>query len=86
MLFGLGLAMETTTSQDADEPAMPRDLRAELFQDLSTQFRTALNSNDSLPTAALEALVELLDSDAPTTPENHHRSFPKRSCSNDGWR
>lgn len=61
--------MGPTTPQEAEEPAPPRDLRAELFQDLTTQFQTALDSNDSLPAAAREALVELLDSDAPTAAE-----------------
>jgi hypothetical protein len=56
--------MEATTPQDADKPAPPRDLRAELFQNLSAQFTAALNSDASLPTVAREALVELLDSEA----------------------
>ncbi len=63
------LAMEESTSQAAEEPDAPRDLRAELFQDLSTRFAAALSSNDSLPAAAQEVLVELLGSDAPTAAE-----------------
>jgi len=58
--------MADTTAQEPEEPALPRDLRAELFQDLSTQFATALESNGSLPAAAKEALAELLDSETPT--------------------
>lgn len=61
--------METTTPQEAEEPAPPRDLRAELFQNLSTQFTAALNSDGSLPTDAREALGELLDSEVPTAAE-----------------
>ena len=41
----------------------------ELFQDLSTRFASELSSKGALPTAAQEALVELLDSDAPTAAE-----------------
>lgn len=61
--------MDATTPPEAEEPAPPRDLRAELFQDLSTEFTAALNSNGSLPSVAREALVELLDSEAPTAAE-----------------
>jgi hypothetical protein len=61
--------MEEATPQAAEEPDAPRDLRAELFQDLSTRFAAALRSNDSLPGAAQEALVKLLRSDAPTAAE-----------------
>ena len=55
-----------TTPQAAEESEAPRDLRAELFHDLSTQFAAALESDGSLPVAAQEALVELLDSELPT--------------------
>ena len=61
--------MNATTAHDVEEPTPPRDLRAELFQDLSTRFAAALELNGSLPTAAQEALVELLDSEAPTAVE-----------------
>ena len=61
--------MEEATPQAAEEPDAPRDLRAELFLDLSTRFAAALSPNDSLPAAAQEALVELLGSDAPTAAE-----------------
>jgi hypothetical protein len=61
--------MDTTTPREAVEPESRRDLRAELYQNLSTQFAAALDSNGSLPTAARMALVELLDSDAPTATE-----------------
>jgi len=52
--------------QAVKEPETPRDLRAELFQCLSTQFAAALESNGLLPVAAQEALVELLDSEDTT--------------------
>ena len=63
------LAMDDTTLQEAEEAESPRDLRAELFQGLSTQFAAALESNGSLPGAAQEALIALLDSEAPTASE-----------------
>lgn len=58
--------MDDLAPHEAEEPAHPRDLRAELFEGLSTQFGSALESDGSLPTAAQEALVELLDSEVPT--------------------
>lgn len=58
--------MDDTAPQEVEEPAPPRDLRTELFEDLSTQFATALESNGSLPLAAQKALVQLLDSEVPT--------------------
>jgi hypothetical protein len=61
--------METSSPQQTEEQSPPRDLRAELFQDLSTQFAAELDSNASLPVAARVALIELLDSDAPTAAE-----------------
>jgi hypothetical protein len=61
--------METTTPAQAEEPTRPADLRVELFQDLLQRFAAALSSNGSLPVAAQEALVELLNSDAPTAAE-----------------
>lgn len=56
--------MDDVTPQEIEAPEPPRDLRAELFQNLSTQFAGALKSNGSLPVAAQEALVELLDLEA----------------------
>lgn len=61
--------MEILNSQEPEDLTMPRDLRVELFQDLSDQFAAALNSDESLPSPAREALAELLDSDAPTAAE-----------------
>lgn len=61
--------MDATTPHDAEEPVSPRDLRAELFQDLSARFAAALESNGSLPSAAQEELVQLLDLEAPTAAE-----------------
>jgi hypothetical protein len=61
--------MESATPPQSEIPKLPSDLRAELFQDLSTRFALELGSKDSLPTAAQEALVELLDLDAPTAAE-----------------
>ena len=61
--------MDDTAPQEAEEPAIPRDLRKELFEGLSAQFTAALESNGSLPLAAQEALVQLLDSEAPTSAE-----------------
>lgn len=58
--------MDEATPQVMDEAESPRDLRAELFGDLSTQFATSLEADGSLPTAAQKALVELLVSDVPT--------------------
>ncbi len=55
------------TPQDIPEgPEAPRDLRAELFENLSTQFAAALKADGSLPTIAQEALIELLDSETST--------------------
>jgi hypothetical protein len=61
--------MESATPPQPEQPPQPSDLRAELLQDLSTRFASELSSKDSLPIAAQEALVELLDSDAPTAAE-----------------
>ncbi len=61
--------MDDATPQAAEVPEAPRDLRADLFQGLSTQFAAALESNGSLPAAAQEALIALLNSEAPTASE-----------------
>lgn len=58
--------MNETPQHIPEEPEAPRDLRAELFENLSTQFAAALKADGSLPTTAQEALVELLDSETPT--------------------
>jgi hypothetical protein len=57
--------MDDPTPQAPEEPLPTRDLRAELFENLSTQFGTALEADGSLPAAAQQALVELLDLEAP---------------------
>lgn len=59
--------MDDTTPQEAEEPAPARDLRAELFADLSARFAEGLESDGTLPAVAQEALVELLESGNPTT-------------------
>jgi hypothetical protein len=61
--------MDEAAPQVMEEAESPRDLRAELFGDLSTQFAAALEDDGSLPAAAQKALVKLLDSDAPTAAE-----------------
>jgi hypothetical protein len=61
--------MESTAQQKPNEQDQIRDLRQELFQDLSKRFSCGLESNASLPLAAQKALVELLDSDVPTAAE-----------------
>jgi len=62
--------MEPIPPQEPEDPTPPpRDLRAELLQDLSIEFASALISDASIPATAREALVELLDSDAPTAAE-----------------
>jgi hypothetical protein len=61
--------MDATTPHDAEESGAPRDLRAELFQALSTRFAEALESNGALPAAVQDALVQLLDSESPTATE-----------------
>lgn len=61
--------MESATPSQPEQPQRPPDLREELFQDLSARFASELSSKGSLPTAAQEGLVELLDSDAPTAAE-----------------
>ncbi|MGJ8697387.1 MAG: hypothetical protein ACSHYF_13805 [Verrucomicrobiaceae bacterium] len=58
--------MIVPTPHATEEPEAPRDLRAELFENLSTHFGATLEANGSLPIAAQQALVELLDLDAPT--------------------
>jgi hypothetical protein len=58
--------MDDAPPEEAEEAEAPRDLRAELFQCLSTKFAAALEAAGSLPSAAKEALGGLLDSDAPT--------------------
>lgn len=58
--------MDDPTPEVMEEVATPKDLRAELFQDLSTRFTEALESDGSLPAAAQKALVEFLDLDALT--------------------
>ena len=61
--------MESATSSEPDQPKKKSDLRAGLFDDLSTRFALELNSFGSLPNAAQQALIELLGSDAPTEAE-----------------
>jgi len=61
--------MESANPPQLAQPPRASDLRVELFQDLSTRFASELSSKDALPTIAQEALVELLDSDAPTAAE-----------------
>ena len=58
--------MDEETPQVTEETKSPRDLRAELFGGLSTQFAAALETEGSLPATSQEALVMLLDSEAPT--------------------
>lgn len=58
--------MDDLTPEKVEEIAPPRDLRAELFQDLSTRFTAALESDGSLPAAAQKTLAELIDAEAPT--------------------
>ena len=58
--------MDDATPNAAEEPEAPRDLRAELFENLSYQFGATLEADGSLPAAAQQALVELLDLEAPT--------------------
>lgn len=60
------MSEEITTSQEADEELPPQDLRTVLLQDLTERFTSVLTSNNSVPAAAREALVELLNSDSPT--------------------
>ncbi len=57
--------MDDAIPQAAEEPDAPRDLRAELFENLSTQFGAALEADGSLPAAAQQALVEFLDLESP---------------------
>jgi hypothetical protein len=61
--------MESPTPSEAPELLQHPDLRSELFHDLAIGFASELDSKDSLPAAARKALVELLDSDAPTAAE-----------------
>lgn len=61
--------MDEAPPQVMADAEPPRDLRAELFGDLSAQFAAALKVGGSLPAAAQKALVELLGSDAPTAAE-----------------
>lgn len=58
--------MDDATQEVAEEAESPRDLRADLFQSLSAKFADALAAAGSLPSAAKDALVGLLASDAPT--------------------
>ena len=58
--------MDNPIPQGAEEPTRPKDLRAELFRDLSTLFSATLESDGSIPTAAQQALVELIDGEGPT--------------------
>lgn len=61
--------MDEAPPQVMEDAEPQRDLRAELFGDLSAQFAAALEVGGALPAAAQKALVELLDSDAPTAAE-----------------
>ncbi len=61
--------MESATLSQPEQPPRQTDLRAELFKDLSARLTSELSSKGSLPTAAQKALVELLESDAPTAAE-----------------
>ena len=71
--------MDDTSPKEAEEPGPPRDLRAELFEDLSARFAAALESDESLPATAQEALVDLLDSDAPTADQIIAASLEEQS-------
>jgi len=55
--------METPTTEEAQEPVPPRNLREELLQDLSTKFAAELDTDGSLPVAAREALAMVLNAD-----------------------
>ena len=61
--------MDATIPQEAEDMEPPKDLREKLFQDLLTEFATALDSDGSLPAASQKALVRLLTSDVPTVDE-----------------
>ncbi len=61
--------MESTSPTQPEKTTNPSDLRAELFETLSARFALELNSIDSLPKAAQQALIELLGSDGPTEAE-----------------
>ncbi len=54
------------SSPASEESEGPRDLRAELFEALSSHFTAALEADQSIPLRAREALVELLNFEAPT--------------------
>ncbi len=58
--------MDDATPLATEEPEAPRDLHAELFENLSTQFGATLEADGSLPIAAKQALVKLLELDATT--------------------
>lgn len=58
--------MDEPTKEEAEAPAATTDLRTELFENISSQFSIALESDGSLPAAAKSALVELVDSEVPT--------------------
>ena len=58
--------MDDVAPQEIEAPEPPRDLRAELFQNVSARFAESVESNGSLPVAAQKALVALLDSEAAT--------------------
>ena len=78
--------MEVATPLDAAIPAPPRDLRAELFQNLSAQFTAALNSDASLPDVARKALVELLGFRGAYCSRSYRRRLEKRSWRRGGGR
>ena len=57
--------MEAPSSQQVEEPELPRNLRAELFQNLENIFTALLNTDATLPVAAKNALFEWVGSEAP---------------------
>lgn len=58
--------MEDATPQTSESPETPRDLRAELFRNLSTEFNAKLEADGSLPATTKGVLRELLVAETPT--------------------
>ena len=62
--------MDATIPQEVEDMEPPKDLREKLFQDILTEFATALDSDGSFPATAQKALGGLLTSnDVPTVDE-----------------
>ena len=59
------MTTETRPTPEPEDKTKPTDLRAELLASLASQFNTELETNGTLPLAARDSLMSLLDVEGP---------------------